>query len=319
MRKRLPSTLALQAFEAAARHESYTRAAQELCLTQGAVCRQIASLEAYVGVPLFQRVRRGVRLTDAGLRYGRMVRQQLEAIERDTLSIMAYQAGGVLELAVVPTFATRWLLPRLGDLRQACPGLQVNMTTRTRPFLFEDTEFDAALYSGDPRWAGTQARFLMRENPVPVCSPHLARGPLEAADIARLPLLQQSTRPTAWREWFASAGVSASPDMAGMRLDLFSMLAQAASDGLGVALIPPFLIRQELDSGALAILNRHSGPGDRAFHLIVPEHKVSLPALVRFHAWLAQQVEADDHISAHARPHPATAQTDRPVPRPGPG
>lgn len=291
MRKRLPSITALQAFEAAARHQSFTHAAQELSLTQGAICRQIATLEAFVGVPLFDRVRRGVRLTDAGERYGRLVRRQLDAIERDTLAIMAHQGGGVVDLAVVPTFATRWLLPRLTPADAGGPGLQVNMATRTRPFLFDDTEFDAAIYSGDPGWPGTRAYFLMRENPVPVCSPRLASGPLDAAAIAALPLLQQSTRPTAWRDWFASAGVSAPADMAGMRLELFSMLSQAAADGLGVALIPPFLIQQELDQDKLRILNPHSGPGQRAFHLIVPEHKTALPALIQFRDWLVEQAQ----------------------------
>ncbi|HUH59556.1 MAG TPA: LysR family transcriptional regulator [Candidimonas sp.] len=286
MRKRFPSTSALQAFEAAARHESFTRAAQELALTQGAICRQIAGLEAFVGVPLFQRIQRGVRLTDAGERYGRLVRRQLDAIERDALSVMAHQTGGVLELAVVPTFATRWLLPRLANLNASCPGLQLNMVTRTRPFLFEDTEFDAAIYSGDPGWPGTQSYFLMRESPVPVCSPRLAMGPLDAQIIATLPLLQQSTRPYAWREWFASAEATAPGDMAGMRLELFSMLAQAAIDGHGVALIPPLLIQKELASGELIILNSHEGPGKRAYCLIVPERKASLPALTHFRDWL---------------------------------
>ncbi|MFA7438161.1 LysR substrate-binding domain-containing protein [Castellaniella sp.] len=299
MRHRFPSTRALQAFEAASRHESFTRAAHELSLTQGAICRQIASLEQHVGVPLFERIRRGVRLTDAGERYARMVRGHLQAMERDTLAIMAHQAGGVLDLAVVPTFATRWLLPRLASLQVHAPGLQVNMVTRTTPFMFEETGFDAALYSGNPRWAGTEAYFLMHENPVPVCSPTLAATPLAPAAIARLPLLQQSTRPTAWREWFGSAGVMAPNDMAGMRLELFSMLAQAARDGLGVALIPAFLIRPELDSGQLIILNPHSSPDPRAFHLIVPERKVSQPSVVKFRQWL---VDAAQHGAAVAEP-----------------
>ncbi|MFT0533886.1 LysR family transcriptional regulator [Castellaniella hirudinis] len=300
MRKRLPSTQALLAFEAAARHESFTRAAQELSLTQGAICRQVAGLEALVGVLLFQRVRRGVRLTDAGERYARLVRRQLDTLERDTQAVMAHQSGGVLELAVVPTFATRWLLPRLAQLRSARPGLQINMATRTRPFLFEDTEFDAAIYSGDPRWPGTEAFFLMHENPLPVCSPALARGPLDAAGIAALPLLQQSTRPTAWRDWFVSAGQPKPGDMAGMRLELFSMLAQAASDGLGVALIPPFLIQQELAENRLTVLNPHSGPGQRAFHLIVPERKLGQPALVAFRDWLTRQAGPEAAATARA-------------------
>ncbi|CAM5183297.1 LysR family glycine cleavage system transcriptional activator OS=Castellaniella defragrans OX=75697 GN=HNR28_001162 PE=3 SV=1 [Castellaniella defragrans] len=292
MRKRFPSTVALQVFEATARHESFTRAAQELALTQSAVCRQVANLESFIGMPLFKRAQRGVRLTEVGANYARLVRRQLDTMERDTLSITANQAGGVLELAVVPTFATRWLLPRLPLLRQEHPGLQVNMTTQTHPFLFENTDYDAALYSGNPRWPGTEAYFLMQENPVPICSPTLAMGPLAPEDIADLPLLQQSTRPTAWRDWFTSVGLNLANGMAGMRLELFSMLSQAARDGLGVALIPPFLVQPELDEGALTILNTHSGPDQRAFHLIVPEPKISTPALARFKTWLIGQARS---------------------------
>ncbi len=291
MRKRFPSTTALQAFEAAARHESFTRAAQELSLTQGAICRQIAALEAFVKVPLFERIGRGVRLTEVGLRYSKMVQEQLNTLERDAMQIMAHQSGGaVLELAVVPTFATRWLVPRLPDLRQQHPGLQVNMSTRTYPFMFEDTEFDGSLYSGNPGWPGTKAYFLMYENPLPVCSPSLAAERLTAAQIAQLPLLQQSTRPMAWRQWFASVPAPCLHDTAGLRLELFSMLAQAAMEGLGVALIPPFLIQTELASGQLIVLNEHSGPDQRAFHLIVPERKASLPALTKFRQWLLAAV-----------------------------
>jgi len=292
MRRRFPSTVALQVFEATARHESFTRAAQELALTQSAVCRQVANLESFIGMPLFKRAQRGVRLTEVGANYARMVRRQLDAMERDTLSITANPAGGVLELAVVPTFATRWLLPRLPSLRREHPGLQVNMTTQTHPFLFENTDYDAALYSGNPRWPGTEAYFLMRESPVPVCSPALATGPISPEEIAELPLLQQSTRPTAWRDWFTSVGLNLPNGMVGMRLELFSMLSQAARDGLGVALIPPFLVQPELDKGELTILNTHSGPDQRAFHLIVPEPKISTPSVARFRTWLIGQARS---------------------------
>ncbi len=174
MRKKIPSTAALLAFESAARHESFTRAAEELALTQSAICRQIGALEDFLGVPLFRRTRRGVQLTEAGLSYSRQIAPRLDAIEHDTLAVMAHHgAGSVLELAVVPTFATRWLLPRLAGFQSKNPDVVVNMHTQTRPFLFDQTEFDAAIYFGDAGWPGTEAHFLMREYPVPVCSPAL--------------------------------------------------------------------------------------------------------------------------------------------------
>lgn len=293
MRRKIPSTHALVAFELAARHESFTRAAEALSLTQSAVCRQIAALEDFLGLRLFVRTRRGVRLTEAGQSYSRQIAARLDAVERDTLSVMAHHGQGVsIELAVVPTFATRWLMPRLGSFRAAHPDVTINMSTRTRPFLFVDTEFDAAIYYGDASWPGTQGDYLMPEESVPVCSPVLlgAAHGLEASDIARLPLLQQSTRPYAWRQWFESLGMRVAHDMTGTRLELFSMLAQAAIQGMGVALIPPFLIREELHSGRLVVPLDHVCPSDKAYYLIIPERKSESAAMTGFRNWLREEV-----------------------------
>lgn len=291
MRRKIPSTTALVCFEAAARHESFTKAAQELALTQGAVCRQIGALEAFLNVELFRRSRRGVRLTEAGLSYSRRVATQLDAVERDTLSVMRQQGANVIELAVVPTFGTQWLLPRLKDFQQRHPEVTVNLTNRTRPFLFADTPFDAAIYFGDADWSGTQSHRLMGENPMPVCSPALlnGQGGLEAEQIARLPLLQQTTRPYAWRQWFNGLGLNIAGDMNGPRYELFSMLAQAAMHEMGIALIPPFLIQRELEQGRLVVANRYALSSDRAYYLMIPERKVESASLRAFRDWLVNQ------------------------------
>ncbi|MFP3372143.1 LysR family transcriptional regulator [Pseudomonas sp. SIMBA_068] len=294
MRRKIPSTTALVCFEAAARHESFTKAAQELALTQGAVCRQIGGLESFLNVELFRRSRRGVKLTEAGLSYSRQVAAQLDAVERDTLSVMGQQGASVIELAVVPTFGTQWLLPRLKDFQQRHPEVTVNLTNRTRPFLFADTPFDAAIYFGDADWSGTQSHRLMGENPVPVCSPALlaGQGMLEAQRIAHLPLLQQSTRPYAWRQWFGSLGMNVERDMTGPRYELFSMLAQAAIHEMGIALIPPFLIQRELGEGRLVVANRHALISDKAYYLMIPERKVESASLRAFRDWLVGQAQA---------------------------
>lgn len=299
MRRKIPSTAALIAFESAARHQSFTKAAQELSLTQGAVCRQIAALEAFLNVELFRRSRRGVLLTEAGQSYARRVAGQLDAVERDTLAVMGQQGAMSIELAVVPTFGTQWLLPRLKDFQRLHPQITVNLTNRTRPFLFADTAFDAAVYFGDGDWPGTRAHLLMGENPMPVCSPALLNGQaqLSAEQIAQLPLLQQTTRPYAWRQWFNAQGLSTPRDMAGPRYELFSMLAQAAIHEMGVALIPPFLIRRELAEGRLVVaLNQALTDDDRAYYLIVPERKSESAALNAFRDWLVQE-------AAHYRQH----------------
>ncbi len=294
MRRKIPSTAALISFEAAARHESFTKAAQELSLTQGAVCRQIASLEEFLGVELFRRSRRGVKLTEAGLSYSRRVATQLDAVERDTLSVMGQQGTNVIELAVVPTFGTQWLLPRLKDFQQKHPEVTVNLTNRTRPFLFADTEFDAAIYFGDADWSGTESHRLMGENPMPVCSPNLMgrKTSLTLAEIAELPLLQQTTRPYAWRQWFNSQNLNVPRDMTGPRYELFSMLAQAAMHDMGIALIPPFLIQRELAEKRLVIANTQSLTSIKAYYLMIPDRKVESASLKAFRDWLVSQAQS---------------------------
>ncbi|ONM44708.1 LysR family transcriptional regulator [Halopseudomonas pachastrellae] len=294
MRRKIPPTQALVCFESSARHESFTKAAEELSLTQSAVCRQIANLEAFLDIQLFRRTRRGVKLTDAGHIYSRRIASRLDAVERDTLSVMGNQGTATLEVALVPTFGTQWLLPRLGHFLSQHPQITVNLTNRTRPFLFADTEFDAAIYFGDGDWSGTQTHYLMPEAPIPVCSPALIAPASELSpdDIARLPLLQQTTRPYAWRQWFAAADMRVEHDLNGTRLELFSMLAQAAMHGMGVALIPPFLIRQELADGRLISPCPRSFETDNGYYLVIPERKAESAALLAFRDWILQQAHA---------------------------
>ena len=293
MRRKIPATHTLLCFEAAARHESYTRAAQELALTQSAVSRQIGALEQFLGQALFRRTRHGVALTERGAVYARQIAPRLQALERDTLEAMSGQGGGrAITLAAVPTFATRWLIPRLPGLAAAQPELLVHIETRTRPFLFADTEFDAALYAGTPEqlanWAGTRAVLLMHEALVPVCSPGLLRQGRELAplELAQLPLLQQSTRPQAWRQWFDAAGVAAPYALSGARHELFSMTAAAAANGMGAALVPRLLVEAELASGTLVLACERVAYGDRGYYLVTPERGDSKPALDNFSAWL---------------------------------
>lgn len=298
MRRKIPSTQALIAFEAAARLESFTQAAAELALTQSAICRQIAGLEEFLGLALFRRTRHGVRLTEAGLAYSRKVAAQLDAVERDALATMNLAGQAQIELAVVPTFGTEWLLPRLPDFYRQAPQVTVHLSSRTRPFLFADSDFDAAIYYGDGDWPGAQAHFLMAENSQPVCSPALLQGRklLTAEDLLSLPLLQQSTRPYAWRQWFNAQGLSHPEDLKGPRLELFSMLAQAASLGLGVALIPPLLIESELAQGRLVCpVTSASQPGaqGKGYYLMLAQRRVESAALQLFRDWLIKAADQD--------------------------
>jgi LysR family glycine cleavage system transcriptional activator len=307
MRRKIPNTAALLAFEAAARHQSFTKAGQELALTQSAICRQIAALEEFLGVPLFSRSKRGVRLTDAGLAYSRQIAARLDEVERDTLDLMAGRsAGGTLEIGTVPTFATRWLIPRLARFQALHPDIVINLATRTRPFLFEGSGLDAAIYFGEAGWPGTQATVLMPEDLVPVCAPALLSNRRLASDQrkspwnadlgqsfwAEVPLLQMSTRPYAWRQWFAAATITRANDLAGPRFELFSMLAAAAAEGLGIALLPRFLFAEEIAAGRLCVAHDLPLRSPHAYTWIVPEQRSDDPALTAFGRWLAAEAAA---------------------------
>ena len=305
MRRKIPSLQALACFDAAARHHSYTRAAQELALTQSAVSRQISALEEYLGQALFRRARHGVTLTDAGANYARQIAPRLQALERDTLDAMTGQGnGGAVHLAVVPTFAARWLIPRLPQFAAQHPDALVHMDTRTRPFMFSDTEFDAAIMVGTPtqmaQWAGTRATALLPEIAIAVCAPALL--PRLTPTLAGAPLLQQSTRPEAWRAWFEAARLAdaataeqamADADaLAGPRFEQFSMTAAAAVSGLGVALVPRLLVEAELAQGTLVQAHPFALSGQRHYYWVEPEGanlKLSLQVLA---GWLTDTCTA---------------------------
>ncbi|MES2069326.1 MAG: LysR substrate-binding domain-containing protein [Pseudomonadota bacterium] len=308
MRKKIPSLNALTIFEAAARQQSFTRAADELALTQGAVCRQIAALELYLGLPLFARVKKRVILTPAGRQYAERIRLHINGIERDTLELMAQQGGGgVLELAVVPTFATQWLIPRLADFYRRRPDITVNLHTRTDAFLFSESSFHAAIHSGKLAWPGTAGDFLISEgDTVPVCSPALlerlkkqaggkpraARKDISIQDIAALPLLHLTTRLNDWRSWFEQHDYR--NDVAavkGGRYELFTMLVSAAVAGLGLALIPRFMVQAELEAGALVIPLELSLSGSAGYYLVYPEEHASFAPLTAFREWLLGVVQ----------------------------
>ena len=299
MRRKIPGTDLLIAFETAARHQSFTRTAEELSLTQSAVCRQISALESYLGVSLFNRIKKRVTLSEAGQIYARQVREYLRRVEHDTLSLMAHRgAGGVLELATIPTFAARWLIPRLGSFHSQNPEITLDLTTRAEPFMFNDTSFDAAIHYGDPVWPGAIAEYLFGEEMIPVCSPALL-GPRRTIDLEALiemELLHQSARPDAWRQWFEAAGMSNVNAMGGARYELFSMLIVAARAGLGVALVPRFFVGEELESGDLVIPHDYVLRSKRSYYLVYPENRAGSAPLKVFRDWLLDQSAEDREV-----------------------
>lgn len=306
MRRKIPSTGALIAFEAAARYQSFSRAAEELTLTEGAISRQIAVLEDYLGVQLFHRVKKRVTLSDIGTAYFIKVKEDLTRLERNTLGAMAYQNGQkFLELAVIPTFTSKWLIPKIAEFSRLHPGITINLSERALPFLFGDTNFSAAIHYRHPAWAGCAQEELFDEELVPVCNPALLGGRKVSSvvDLLSFPMLHKNTREDAWTRWFAAAGHEELAPMAGPRYDLFSMIIQGACHGIGIALVPRLYVQDELKSGTLVIPVDFSIRGLKQYCVVYPEHKEVSPAARLFLDWLV------DAAAMERQPRAAPAMT----------
>jgi len=300
MRRTIPSRSALIAFEAAARHQSFTSAAAELSLTESAISRQIATLEDQLSLKLFSRIKKRVALTKAGRQYSSQVRAVLDQLEHDMFNIMAH--GGIkeiLELAVLPTFCSQWLIPRIGRFYEQNPDMRVNISARSEMFLFKDTNFDAAIHFGQATWPGTVSDFLFKEQIIAVCNPVLLKnGKLDhPEEILNLPLLHLTSRPNAWRNWFEKINMSGNKVLQGSRYEHFSILISAACAGLGIALIPQFLIVNELARGELVVAIDRPLQSQGAYYLVTPEENVSNKALQHFKNWILGEVRCEDEGS----------------------
>lgn len=291
-RIRTPSMAALSAFEAAARHESFTLAARELALTESAISRQIGLLEESLNVSLFVRVKQRVTLTRSGRLYSEQVRASLRALQRDTLSIAAHGSGrGNLELAVLPTFGQEWLIPRLPDFYAKHPDVRINMGVRMSPFSFEEEHFDAAIHHGKPIWPHATLELLFGERMVVVARKDLIGDRIrKAEDLLEFPLLYSTTRPESWRQWFEAAGVSAIPDsLNSAGFELQSLVVRAAEAGLGVALVPEFFVPDSAWRNGLVRAHELALLAEDSYHLVYPLEVGDQPPLQRFRDWLLDE------------------------------
>lgn len=304
MRRRLvPDIVNLQAFECAARHQNFSRAAQELNLTQSAVSRQIAELEQQTGLKLFERIRQRVVLSEAGQRLLPEVNRLLQQSERLMIgAIAARQMKASLKIATLPTFGTKWLVPRLKDFLVDNQDVAITVESRVAAFDLAEEGFDLAIHFGQPVWAGGVSTFLCNETVLPVANQELARLQLAGreqdtridhaapVDLSGAPLLQLATRPKLWAEWFELNGLPTENAYTGIRFDQFSMIVAAVISGLGIGLLPTYLIEEELRSGLIVPLSTVPMTTPNAYFIIRPETKVTNTAADLFQAWLLSQV-----------------------------
>jgi LysR family glycine cleavage system transcriptional activator len=291
MRNGIPNLGALQAFEATARLASFSRAAEELSLTHSAVYRQVTGLEERLGVQLLTRVRRRVAVTEAGAEYAARVRHHLEQLEKDTFGLVSRSGmGRSLHVAVLPTLATTWLVPRLPDFQRLHGDIAVSLSVRTLPFQFNDHPFDAAIYHASQIWPQTVGIKLFNEGELlPVCIPELLEKAVGSAGaLDGLTHLHMLSRPEAWRQWYQAQDREYLPSMnAGPRYELFTMTLAAVRAGLGVALVPRFLVQDELAAGTLVAPTPGVLTVRDAYFFSYPESSERSEALIAFESWLA--------------------------------
>lgn len=300
-RRQTPSLQELHAFEAVGRRASFSNAAKELALTQSAISKQIKQLEEKLGIALFNRSGTQVSLTEAGASYLEATQEMLVKFRTATHTVVASSSNKAgLNVVVLPTFAAQWLIPRLPSFTERFPDVTVNLTTRVEPFEYYGDTFDAAIAYGAPNWSHANVDRLCDEVLVAVASPHYqARANLvQPLDLGQATLLQQANRPGLWADWFAANNIAFERPYRGPVLDRFSMTAVACVAGLGVALVPHFLVEAELRSGALVVLFDKVLLGSGAYYVVVPPSKRSAAVPAAFRQWLMEQAHDSQRLAA---------------------
>ncbi|WP_456623529.1 MULTISPECIES: transcriptional regulator GcvA [unclassified Bradyrhizobium] len=291
MTARLPSLNGLRAFEAAARHLSFTLAAAELNVTQTAISHQIRRLEEELGIRLFIRQNRALALTPEARDYLPGVRAAFNDLRLATDRLLRKDDDKVLTVSTLASLAAKWLLPRLTDFQEQHPGIDVRITTSTSLVDFQRDNVDAAIRYGRGQWPGLRADWLMADELFPVCSPSLLRGdrPLrQPEDLRGYPLLHTSNANSDdWRLWLTAAGLPA--DIAkqpGITFDMIFMTIQAAIDGIGVAMGRTSYVQDDIAKGRLVVPFKIALPADAGFYLVVPEGRREAPKLTAFRDWM---------------------------------
>lgn len=311
MRARLPPLNALKSFDAAARHGSFTRAAEELCVTQGAVSQQVKALEAELGLKLFNRERQRLSITAAGRDYLAVIGDALDRIAAGTERLRRARNAGTLTVSTSPDFAAKWLVHRLGRFQEAHPDVELRIAAAARHVDFARDDVDVAIRHGDGDWPGLSVVRLCEETLFPVCSPRLAAeaartgGP---ADLLKRPLLHVDDQ-GAWARWHEAAGLPPEPPSRGPVLNSAGMLVDAAVDGLGVALARTTLAAWDLVHGRLVRPFEVGLPLTRGYWIVCPRSTATLPKIAAFRDWMLAEA-ADDlrRLQALAAAPPAAGE-----------
>jgi LysR family transcriptional regulator, glycine cleavage system transcriptional activator len=295
MLRRLPPLNALKAFEAAARHESFTRAAEELFVTQGAVSHQVKALETELGVKLFNRERQRLVITEAGRQYLTILRDAFDRIALGTEKLVQRQSSGALTVSTSPDFAAKWLVNRLGRFAEDHPNIDLRVSATLHHVDFAREDVDLAVRHGDGSWPGLDVARLSAEQLFPVCSPKLLMGRhrlTKPTDVLKFPLIHVDDRKN-WIRWLEGAAVPVAESLHGPVLNRESMAIDAAVDGQGIALARMTLAVTDLISGRLLRPFVEELRLSKAYWIICPQATADLPKIVTFRQWLLAEAAND--------------------------
>ena len=293
MAERLPPLNALRCFDVAAKHLSFTNAAAELNVTHSAVSHQIKALEAWLGAPLFRRVNRGLVLTNAGQAYLKPVRDSFERLAEATRRLRVRERTGPLTVSIMPSFAAKWLMPRLRRFRERHPDIDVRISASSQLTDFAREDVDICIRYGRGVWPDVDIELLMRESMFPVASPRLIEGPVPLkvpADLANHTLISDyDWRVDFWQLWLEAAGMSDFVVRHSLSFNYSNLMLQAAIDGLGVALSQNALAGDDLAAGRLVRLFDYALPTDYGYYVVVPEGTAQRPKIAAFRNWLLEE------------------------------
>jgi len=295
LRRGIPSLSTLQAFEASARHQSFSKAAAELNQTHGAVCKKVNELEASLGVALFERVKQRLVLTDAGADYAHRIRISLEQIRQDTHQLLAAnRESSTLRVAVGVTYGAQWLVPRLPGFQRLYPDIHVRLTGRDQPTYFHDLSFDVAIHFEQSPLPGLASKLLLADDEVWMVAAPAVADELATRDIASMPWIHTRDLPTVWMAWSETEGHEQTGhllrDGSDHFFDFFIMAIRAAVAGLGVALLPRVLIEQELATRQLVRVSDYAAINSQKTYLMFPEQKRDWAPLAAFAGWIEAEM-----------------------------
>ena len=292
MARRLPPLNALRAFEAAARHLSFTRAAEELFVTQAAISHQVKALEVWLGQPLFRRKNRNLYLTEAGQSYFGPLGMAFDEIDKATARLNALDSSGTLTVSVLPSIAAKWLVPRMRGFREKYPEIDVRLSPSTQLTDFSREAVDVVLRYGRGEWLGMRSDQFLTEDIFPVCSPELLNGknPLNTPEDLKLHTLLHDDMRETWRIWLLAAGVEGVDPDRGPGYNLSALVIDAAVAGQGIALARSALISDDLASGRLVKPFELGLPAEYAYYMVYPARALDHPKVRAFRDWVLAEV-----------------------------